>query len=149
MEVIKLNARSRDIAESTLNLYLDQCKNSTLLRSQRALVVDGKTLIYILDKRANIQHLFLDLTKMCSSVLACRATPLQVKNMQKMKNLYLFFLCLLALFNVPFLSLFTHCSFAGFSSLASLLVRHIFTSFINSIKSFALNSFPFIIFVIS
>ena len=85
MEVIKLNARSRDIAESTLNLYLDQCKNSTLLRSQRALVVDGKTLIYILDKRANIQHLFLDLTKMCSSVLACRATPLQVKNMQKIK----------------------------------------------------------------
>ena len=85
MEVIKLNARSRDIAESTLNLYLDQCKNSTLLRSQRALVVDGKTLIYILDKRANIQHLFLDLTKMCSSVLACRATPLQVKNMHKIK----------------------------------------------------------------
>jgi len=27
--------------------------------------------------RANIQHLFLKLTKMCSSVLACRATPLQ------------------------------------------------------------------------
>ena len=80
MEVIKLNARSRDIAESTLNLYLDQCKNSTLMRSQRALVVDGKTLIYILDKRANIQHLFLNLTKMCSSVLACRATPLQVLN---------------------------------------------------------------------
>lgn len=78
MEVIKLNARSRDAAESALNLYLDQCKNSTMLRSQRALVVDGKTLIYILDKRANIQDLFLSLTKMCSSVLACRATPLQV-----------------------------------------------------------------------
>ena len=79
MEVIKLNARSRDAAESALNLYLDQCKNSTMLRSQRALVVDGKTLIYILDKRANIQDLFLSLTKMCSSVLACRATPLQVR----------------------------------------------------------------------
>ena len=77
MEVIKLNARSRDAAESGLNLYLEQCKNSTLLRTQRALVVDGKTLIYVLDKRANIQHLFLKLTKMCSSVLACRATPLQ------------------------------------------------------------------------
>ena len=77
MEVIKLNARSRDAAESGLKLYLDQCKNSTLLRTQRALVVDGKTLIYVLDKRANIQHLFLKLTTMCSSVLACRATPLQ------------------------------------------------------------------------
>merc|ERR1719445_1919715 len=77
MEVIKLNARSRDSAESALTLYLDQCHHSSIPSSQRALVVDGKTLIYILDKRANIQHLFLDLTKMCSSVLACRATPLQ------------------------------------------------------------------------
>ena len=85
MEVIKLNARSRDAAESALNLYLDQCKNSTMRASQRALVVDGKTLIYILDKRANIQHLFLNLTKMCSSVLACRATPLQVRFKFKLK----------------------------------------------------------------
>merc|ERR1719320_573820 len=77
MEVIKVNARSRDAAESALNLYLDQCKNSTMSKEKRALVVDGKTLIYILDKRANIQHLFLSLTKMCSAVLACRATPLQ------------------------------------------------------------------------
>merc|ERR1719225_1405913 len=77
MEVIKLNARSRDAAESGLNLYLEQCKNSTLSSDKSALVVDGKTLIYVLDKRANIQHLFLDLTKKCSAVLACRATPLQ------------------------------------------------------------------------
>jgi len=77
MEVIKLNARSRDAAESALSLYLDQCKHSSLSRERRALVVDGKTLIYVLDKRANIQHLFLDLTKHCSAVLACRATPLQ------------------------------------------------------------------------
>merc|ERR1719410_985366 len=94
MEVIKLNARSRDAAESALNLYLDQCRNSTLARDKRALVVDGKTLIYILDKRANIQHLFLNLTKMCSAVLACRATPLQkaylvriVKEVLKMHTL--------------------------------------------------------------
>merc|ERR1719481_673905 len=94
MEVIKLNARSRDAAESSLNLYLDQCKNSTLSKEKRALVVDGKTLIYILDKRANIQHLFLSLTKMCSAVLACRATPLQkaylvriVKEVLKMHTL--------------------------------------------------------------
>jgi len=77
MEVIKLNARSRDAAESAITLYLDQCQNSSLPISRRALVVDGKTLIYVLDKRANIQHLFLDLTVQCSAVLACRATPLQ------------------------------------------------------------------------
>ena len=40
-------------------------------------MVDGKTLIYVLDKRANIQHLFLELTELCTSVLARRATPLQ------------------------------------------------------------------------
>jgi len=40
-------------------------------------VVDGKTLIYILDKRANLQKSFLALASRCSSVLCCRATPLQ------------------------------------------------------------------------
>ncbi|XP_018406584.1 PREDICTED: probable phospholipid-transporting ATPase VA [Cyphomyrmex costatus] len=44
---------------------------------QRALVVDGKTLTVILDPRSGLTGPFLELTKMCSSVLACRATPLQ------------------------------------------------------------------------
>ncbi|XP_072757293.1 phospholipid-transporting ATPase VD isoform X2 [Anoplolepis gracilipes] len=43
----------------------------------RALVVDGKTLTVILDPRSGLTGPFLELTKMCSSVLACRATPLQ------------------------------------------------------------------------
>jgi len=77
MEMIKLNARSRDAAESAIRLYLDQCSSSSSSSSNRALVVAGKTLVYVLDKRANVQHLFLDLTKQCSAVLACRATPLQ------------------------------------------------------------------------
>ncbi|XP_015433968.1 PREDICTED: probable phospholipid-transporting ATPase VD isoform X2 [Dufourea novaeangliae] len=44
---------------------------------QRALVVDGKTLTVILDPRSGLTRPFLELTKVCSSVLACRATPLQ------------------------------------------------------------------------
>ncbi|XP_076676070.1 phospholipid-transporting ATPase VD isoform X2 [Andrena cerasifolii] len=44
---------------------------------QRALVVDGKTLTVILDPRSGLMGPFLELTKTCSSVLACRATPLQ------------------------------------------------------------------------
>jgi phospholipid-translocating ATPase len=40
-------------------------------------VVDGKTLIYILDKRAKLQKSFLELTSRCTAVLGCRATPLQ------------------------------------------------------------------------
>lgn len=46
-------------------------------KKQRALVIDGKTLVYILDRRANLQDMFLRLTSHCSSVLCCRATPLQ------------------------------------------------------------------------
>lgn len=44
---------------------------------QRALVVDGKTLTVILDPRSGLVRPFLELTKTCASVLACRATPLQ------------------------------------------------------------------------
>ncbi|KAJ8679281.1 hypothetical protein QAD02_015068 [Eretmocerus hayati] len=44
---------------------------------QRALVVDGKTLTFILDPKSGLTPPFLKLTRMCSSVLACRATPLQ------------------------------------------------------------------------
>jgi len=77
MEIIKLNSRSRDAAESSIRNYLDQAKHSTRTKERRALVVDGKTLVYILDKRANIQELFLELTEQCCAVLGCRATPLQ------------------------------------------------------------------------
>lgn len=44
---------------------------------QRALVVDGKTLTFILDPRSGLTEPFLELTRSCSSILACRATPLQ------------------------------------------------------------------------
>nr|XP_050868610.1 phospholipid-transporting ATPase VA isoform X1 [Vespula vulgaris] len=44
---------------------------------KRALVVDGKTLTVILDPRSGLTGPFLELTRTCSSVLACRATPLQ------------------------------------------------------------------------
>ena len=43
----------------------------------RALVVDGKTLTFILDPRSGLTDSFLELTTSCTSVLACRATPLQ------------------------------------------------------------------------
>lgn len=41
------------------------------------LFLAGKTLTFILDKRANLTKPFLKLTKYCNSVLCCRATPLQ------------------------------------------------------------------------
>ena len=81
MEIIKLNARSRDSAETTIRYHLDHIQEqdneetSSVVtateelsemsagigrggrseRKNRALVIDGKTLIYILDRRANLQ----------------------------------------------------------------------------------------------
>lgn len=47
------------------------------LSKTHALVVDGKTLTFILDTRSNLVTPFLKLTKSCTSVLCVRATPLQ------------------------------------------------------------------------
>lgn len=51
--------------------------SNSMVVKRKALVVDGKTLLYILDKRSNLQKPFLHLTRHCSAVLCCRATPLQ------------------------------------------------------------------------
>ena len=125
MEIIKLNARSRDAADRIIQFHLESVENevintdgpdttnksngiiftnrknkrlwkkwkrfsSSVANSDfasnnsnsvaivnKALVIDGKTLIYILDKRARLQEKFLQLASKCSSVLCCRATPLQ------------------------------------------------------------------------
>ncbi|XP_026466761.1 probable phospholipid-transporting ATPase VD isoform X2 [Ctenocephalides felis] len=47
------------------------------LYNEYALVIDGKTLTFILDQRSHLIKPFLTLTKYCKSVLCCRATPLQ------------------------------------------------------------------------
>ncbi|XP_065220628.1 phospholipid-transporting ATPase VD isoform X2 [Planococcus citri] len=57
--------------------FLDHSSSSRITDKQRALVVDGKTLTFILDRRSNLQVPFLRLTKYCTSVLCCRSTPLQ------------------------------------------------------------------------
>ena len=86
MDIIKLNARSRDATEQLIKRHLEKIKNDQKVLSHqqnarkkhnRAIVVDGKTLVYILDSRANLQHPFLALTEECAAVLGCRATPLQ------------------------------------------------------------------------
>ncbi|XP_036320594.1 probable phospholipid-transporting ATPase VD isoform X2 [Rhagoletis pomonella] len=81
MEIIRLTARSRDAAESAINVYLAELDNSkssynTRLKP-RALVVDGKTLTFILDLRSKLIRPFLRLARSCASVLCCRSTPLQ------------------------------------------------------------------------
>ncbi|XP_023711362.1 probable phospholipid-transporting ATPase VD isoform X3 [Cryptotermes secundus] len=132
MELLKLSARSKDAAESTIMFYLADIERESPpdigitsgppglnqvgvfaranvssgdapsqhqrgplhSNKKRALVIDGKTLTYILDQRSNLQKPFLQLTRYCSSVLCCRATPLQkayivrvVKEQLKMRTL--------------------------------------------------------------
>uniref|UniRef100_A0A182PEF6 Phospholipid-transporting ATPase n=1 Tax=Anopheles epiroticus TaxID=199890 RepID=A0A182PEF6_9DIPT len=91
MDILKLTARSRDSAEASINFYLNEIEKQLntnggssdaddafdQLEKARALVVDGKTLTFILDLRSNLTKPFLRLTRYCSSVLCCRATPLQ------------------------------------------------------------------------
>lgn len=84
MELIKLSARSRDAAESAIMFYLSEIETTgsknpdmTARPKPKALVVDGKTLTFILDLRANLTRSFLKLAKNCVSVLCCRTTPLQ------------------------------------------------------------------------
>ncbi|XP_018563796.1 probable phospholipid-transporting ATPase VD isoform X2 [Anoplophora glabripennis] len=119
MELLKLMARSKEAAETTIHCYLaeierqikdeadaDDNRPSTSAiddynysrtpqrNKTRALAVDGKTLTFILDKRANLTKPFLKLSTYCNSVLCCRATPLQkayivrvVKEELKMRTL--------------------------------------------------------------
>ena len=60
----------------------------TSVRSKRGIVIDGKTLAHVLRPEV-IEH-FLDLSQYCSSVLVCRATPLQkasvVSNVKEKMN---------------------------------------------------------------
>ncbi|KOB64784.1 Uncharacterized protein OBRU01_23686, partial [Operophtera brumata] len=57
-------------------LYL-MSRDGTTVTGSRALVVDGRTLTYILDRRSGLVAPFLSLARRCSAVLCCRATPLQ------------------------------------------------------------------------
>ncbi|XP_046811549.1 phospholipid-transporting ATPase VD [Lucilia cuprina] len=84
MELIRLTARSRDAAETAINFYLNEIEAAKVTSFEgsprlkpRALVVDGKTLTFILDLRSKLIRPFLKLAKGCASVLCCRSTPLQ------------------------------------------------------------------------
>ncbi|XP_046430258.1 phospholipid-transporting ATPase VD isoform X1 [Neodiprion fabricii] len=98
MQLLWLQARSKTVAETLIHGHLEAIEQEHLVdystdvndadpservahrigsRRQRALVVDGKTLTFILDPRSGLTGPFLELTRLCTSVLACRATPLQ------------------------------------------------------------------------
>lgn len=82
MEILKITARSRDAAENCIKFYMGEIEKEMVESGEvnlrnRALVIDGKTLTFILDLKSNLTGPFLELTRYCSSVLCCRSTPLQ------------------------------------------------------------------------
>jgi phospholipid-translocating ATPase len=83
MEILKLVARSRDAAENCIKFYMNEIEKQIVESNgetnvrNRALVIDGKTLTFILDLKSNLTAPFLELTRYCASVLCCRSTPLQ------------------------------------------------------------------------
>lgn len=99
MEILKITARSRDAAENCIKFYMGEIEKQLVEDGEsnlknRALVIDGKTLTFILDLKSNLTVPFLELTRYCSSVLCCRSTPLQkaflvkvVKEEMKMSTL--------------------------------------------------------------
>lgn len=113
MQLLRLQARSKSVAENLIHTHLESIKREKLVglsteesaqivgtserltyrignfwQRQRALVVDGKTLTFILDPTSGLTGPFLELTRACSSVLACRATPLQKVLQHKFNNFY-------------------------------------------------------------
>nr|XP_032512244.1 probable phospholipid-transporting ATPase VD isoform X3 [Danaus plexippus plexippus] len=73
--LLHLMSRDKEHAESTIKSYLEG--GAVEGGGGRALVVDGRTLTYILDRRSGLVAPFLSLARRCSAVLCCRATPLQ------------------------------------------------------------------------
>ncbi|CAH2063123.1 unnamed protein product, partial [Iphiclides podalirius] len=73
--LLHLMSRDKEHAESTIKSYLEG--GAVEGAGGRALVVDGRTLTYILDRRSGLVAPFLSLARRCSAVLCCRATPLQ------------------------------------------------------------------------
>ncbi|KAM3968099.1 LOW QUALITY PROTEIN: phospholipid-transporting ATPase VD [Aphomia sociella] len=75
--LLYLMSRDKDHAESTIKSYLEGGGAGGGGGRGRALVVDGRTLTYILARRSGLVAPFLSLARRCSAVLCCRATPLQ------------------------------------------------------------------------
>ncbi|KAF6198978.1 hypothetical protein GE061_007001 [Apolygus lucorum] len=88
-DTLRLAARSKHSAEAAIHFYkaeLDRINprsdSTTATRPSKALrpkavIIDGKTLTFVLDPRSGLTQPFLELTKYCSAVLCCRVTPLQ------------------------------------------------------------------------
>ena len=66
---------TKDVIQRRLEGFRRQSKDSTIGVEEFALVIDGKTLDYALEDELKLQ--FLELAKLCKTVICCRVSPLQ------------------------------------------------------------------------
>jgi phospholipid-transporting ATPase len=90
MMLLIVNEESADATRDNLQKKIDAIRNqggdTTIEMGTLALVIDGKSLTYALEK--DMEKLFLDLAVMCKAVICCRVSPLQKAMVVKVVKKY-------------------------------------------------------------
>ncbi|KAK3996082.1 hypothetical protein QBC44DRAFT_6552 [Cladorrhinum sp. PSN332] len=89
MMLLIVNEESAEATRDNIQKKMDAIKNqgdATIEMETLALVIDGKSLTYALEK--DLEKLFLDLAVMCKAVICCRVSPLQKAMVVKLVKKY-------------------------------------------------------------
>ncbi|KAK4190085.1 hypothetical protein QBC35DRAFT_491285 [Podospora australis] len=90
MMLLIVNEDNADATRDNIQKKLDAVKNqgeaTNIEMDTLALVIDGKSLTYALEK--DMEKLFLDLAVMCKAVICCRVSPLQKAMVVKLVKKY-------------------------------------------------------------
>ncbi|KAK4106496.1 phospholipid-translocating P-type ATPase [Parathielavia hyrcaniae] len=89
MMLLIVNEENADATRDNLQKKLDAIRNqgdATIEMGTLALVIDGKSLTYALEK--DLEKLFLDLAIKCKAVICCRVSPLQKAMVVKLVKKY-------------------------------------------------------------
>lgn len=89
MMLLIVNEEDKDTTRENMQKKLDAVQNNaegTIEMDSLALVIDGKSLTYALEK--DLEKLFYDLAVMCKAVICCRVSPLQKALVVKLVKKY-------------------------------------------------------------
>lgn len=89
MMLLIVNEETAEATRDNIQKKMDAIKNqgdATIEMETLALVIDGKSLTYALEK--DLEKLFLDLAVMCKAVICCRVSPLQKAMVVKLVKKY-------------------------------------------------------------
>ncbi|KAK3302169.1 uncharacterized protein B0T15DRAFT_295097 [Chaetomium strumarium] len=89
MMLLIVNEENAEATRDNIQKKLDAIRNQgdgTIEMGTLALIIDGKSLTYALEK--DLEKLFLDLAVMCKAVICCRVSPLQKAMVVKLVKKY-------------------------------------------------------------